>query len=59
MNGKKKWFASKTLWANIIAIAAIVIAAQTGHTLTAEAQVTILGVVNILLRIITKEQLEW
>ena len=55
----KRWFRSKTLWTNIIAIVAIVIAAQTGHTVSAEAQVTILGMVNILLRLITKEQLEW
>ena len=52
----KKWYASKTLWANLIAIAAILI---TGNELEPQISGSILAVLNMLLRLITKEQLTW
>jgi len=55
----KKWWASKTLWANALAIIAIIAQGQFGYVLTPEAQVAILGLINFVLRIITKEPIKW
>lgn len=54
----KSWWKSKTLWVNAISIASIIIRAELGYTLTAEHEILILGIVNLVLRLITKEQLE-
>lgn len=56
----KRWYGSKTLWVNLISIAAIIVQAQTGkEIISAELQLTILSLVNLLLRAITKEKIEW
>jgi hypothetical protein len=52
----KKWYLSKTLWVNLIAIATVIVG---DNILTADAQVAILGVVNLVLRIVTQEKLSW
>ena len=54
----KDWWKSKTLWINTIAIASIIIRAELGWTITPEHEVLALGIVNLVLRLITKEQLE-
>jgi hypothetical protein len=55
----KKWYTSKTLWFNFIAITAIIANALWGVELDAELQAamatTILAIINIILRIATKE----
>ena len=56
----KKWYKSKTMWANIVAGAATiagVFGIDIGLTPEAQAQLVagIMAVVNIVLRIITKE----
>jgi len=56
---EKKFYKSKTLWVNILAIAGLIIESYTGHVLTPETQAMILGAVNILLRLITKEEIAW
>ena len=53
----KKWYSSKALWVNAIAIAAI-FAGVTGG-LDPELQVGILAAINFIIRLITKESLEW
>ena len=50
----KKWYKSKTLWANLLAIAAVF-----GLDITTDETTAILAVVNILLRLVTKEELTW
>jgi len=55
----KLWYTSKTLWVNIIAIISTIAANQFGFQLSPEQQVSILGVVNILLRLVTKEKIVW
>lgn len=55
----KKWYSSKTMWANAIALGATWIANLTGQTITAEQQVAILAVLNIILRAVTKETIIW
>jgi len=54
----KRWFMSKTLWVNVLAGLAIIIQAVTGESwLNAEVQVGILAVINLVLRIFTKQPL--
>ena len=53
----KRWYTSKTLWLNLLAIAALVAQGQFGYLLDAEAQAALLAVINLILRIITKKGL--
>jgi len=54
----KKWYTSKTLWVNLVSIGAIVAQSLTGNEImSAEQQAVILGIVNLLLRMVTKEGL--
>lgn len=56
----KKFYLSKTFWVNILAAVAIIGQSVTDHEILApEAQVGILAVVNLILRAVTKEPLEW
>lgn len=50
---------SKTLWANIAAAIALFIGMQFGYQVTAEEIAVFLAGINIILRFITKEPLEW
>ena len=50
----KPWYTSKTLWANAIAFAAILVQARAGFIIDAETQIGILAVVNVILRLVTK-----
>ncbi len=54
MRKVKKWYLSKTVWTNILAIVAVFGLDLTGTEITA-----ILAVVNLILRILTKEELTW
>ena len=53
----KRWYTSKTLWANLLAITALVAQAEFGYVLDVEAQAVILAGINLILRIITKKGL--
>ena len=56
----KKWYQSKTLWVNLISLIAIGLHQTLNlELLTAEQQGTILAFINIVLRLITKEKIEW
>lgn len=53
--GNKKWYLSKTLWANLLMFIGVAVLEVTGSdALNAELQASILAGVNILLRLITK-----
>ena len=52
--GQKKWYRSRMLWTNALAMLAVF-----GLEITAEEGVAILAVINIVLRLITKEELVW
>lgn len=54
----KKWYASKTVWVNLIAIVALFAQTQFGFVLDADEQIGILAVINIVLRLFTKEQVD-
>lgn len=55
----KKWYRSKTIWVNLIAVIGIILNSQFGVEIDAELQAalatSILGVINIALRLFTKE----
>lgn len=55
----KAWYASKTLWVNLIAGLAFLVQAQYGFILDPEAQAAILAVINIILRAVTGTAIEW
>jgi len=50
---------SKTFWVNIIAIIAIIVQQQFGYLINADVQIYLLSAINLVLRTVTKEKLEW
>ena len=56
---EKAFYLSKTFWLNVLAIVALILQSYTGFVLSAEAQVAILGLINIVLRAITSQPLSW
>ncbi len=55
----KQYLTSKTLWFNIVALIAIITAGQFDFVLDGTMQAAMLVVINIVLRVITKEELVW
>jgi len=56
----KSIFVSKTFWVNIIALVAMVVQGLTGNeVINIEVQAAILSAINIVLRFITKQPVEW
>ncbi len=56
--GSKRWYESKTLWVNAIAgIAAVAQAFMGEAIIDPEAQVGILALINLVLRVVTKTEL--
>lgn len=53
----KKWYRSKTLWVNLIAVAALIAQAQFGFVIAPEEQIGILALINLILRAVTDEEL--
>ena len=53
----KRWFLSKVLWINAIAVLALWLQLKFGFIIDAEEQVAIIAVINILLRLVTKQPL--
>jgi len=52
--GKPFW-RSKTFWVNIIAVIGIMTQTQFGFVISPEEQAALLGVINLILRAVTKE----
>jgi|GEM_PF-2515275 len=50
---------SKTFWTNILAVGAMVVQSQTGFVVGPEYQVAALSLVNMVLRAVTREPLDW
>lgn len=48
---------SKTMWANILAMVALLLQFRYGFVISPEEQAAILAVINMLLRLITQEKL--
>jgi len=58
MEAKSVWL-SKTLWVNVMAIIALVVQSYTGYAMDLDTQVVVLGAINALLRLITKQPVSW
>lgn len=52
---EKAWWRSKTLWVNIVAGAVLLVQTQTGFAVDPEIQAGFLALVNLVLRLVTKE----
>ncbi len=59
MRNTKKLWQTKTFWVNALALIGLVIQSYTPYQLNAEAQISILAGVNILLRAVTKTEIVW
>jgi hypothetical protein len=56
----KIWYTSKTLWVNAIAVVAMVVQGVIGKEIIGiELQATILAVINMILRLVTKQPVAW
>ena len=55
----KKWFESKTIWVNFIAIIGDIVLHVTGNPLPAGVDVLALGIINAILRAVTKDPIVW
>ena len=56
----KSIFVSKTFWVNLIAVGAMTVQGLTGKEfIGAELQLTLLGIINIVLRTVTKSAVSW
>jgi hypothetical protein len=57
---EKKWWTSKTLWVNAISVIAIIAQGISGREIIPlETQGSVLGGINIALRMITKSPVVW
>jgi len=55
----KSYLKSKTLWINAIAFIALVVQGFFGFPISPEIQAGILVIINVILRSITKDTIEW
>lgn len=56
----KKWYTSKTLWINLLVLIAMVAQGITGkEIINIETQAILLGLINLVLRIVTNTELKW
>ncbi len=58
-NDGKKWYTSKTLWANVVLIISILLQMKLGFLIEPEIQALVVTLINIVLRKITKQPLSW
>ena len=55
----KIWWKSKTVWLNLIGVAALLIQNYNGFIIDPELQAAALGAINLVLRLITRQSLDW
>ena len=55
----KKWYLSKVLWVNSLAIIGDIILHITNNPLPEGWDIAILGVINMVLRLITRQPVTW
>ncbi len=55
----KKWYRSKTLWVNVIALLALVFDEKLGVPLSQDDQIALLATINVILRLMTREPVKW
>lgn len=55
----KRWYTSKTLWINLIAVIALLVQSYTSFVISPEIQTAALALINFVLRLVTKQPLDW
>jgi len=55
----KQLWKTKTFWTNILSVVIMLVVSGTGVEIPPEFAVSALGVINVILRVITKEAIEW
>ena len=55
----KSIWVSKTFWVNVLAVVGDIILNMTGHALPAGWDITALGIINLILRTVTKQPVSW
>ncbi len=55
----KKWYTSKTLWANAILIVCILVQMKCGFVVAPEIQALLVTAINAILRKVTKQPISW
>jgi hypothetical protein len=55
----KKWYKSKIIWVNGLALVASVLQLKYGLVMSPELQGVLLTAINIVLRAVTKEEIVW
>jgi len=59
LSAGKKWYESKVVWVNAIAVVALVAQSYFGYSIPAAYEATALGLLNLILRAITKDPITW
>lgn len=55
----KKWYVSKTFWANVVMAAALTVQSKYGFVVGPEIQGFLIAGINVLLRKLTKQPIVW
>jgi len=55
----KIWYTSKVLWVNIIGLIVLIVQGVKGFVIGPEIQTSILLLINIILRAVTKQEIVW
>jgi len=55
----KRWWTSRTIWVQVVALAAMLVQERTGWVVKPEYQMMALLAINAALRAITKTSIEW
>lgn len=58
VNGEKSWWQSKTLWVNVLLLTSGLLSGLAGELQTS-AVLTVPAIVNLILRVVTKNGLKW
>lgn len=58
-NGTKKWYKSKMLWVNVLALLALLVQVKYGFVIDPVEQAAALTIVNLILRAVTGTGLEF
>jgi len=54
----KKWYRSRTVWTNLVMLIGAILASEAGIDLEPEETAAIITVINLILRLFTKQPLE-
>ena len=55
----KKWYESKTFWANVVMAVALTVQSKYGFVVGPEIQGVLIAGINVLLRKLTKQPIVW